>query len=325
MTKPDVFATRFFPGEGFDLLRSETNLQIWQEELPPPYALLLEKAPELDGLLCMVTDRISSELIQAGGRLKVISQMAVGIDNIDLAAATAAGIPVGNTPGVLTETTADFAWALLMASARRLAEGDRYTREGKWKTWTPTLLLGSDIHGATIGVVGMGRIGQAVARRAFGFGMRIFYVDTQDQPEVEHTFGARRTSLDDLLRQADFVTLHTSLNSQTRNLMGKQQFQLMKPGAVLINTARGQIVDQAALYQALKNGEIAYAALDVTDPEPLPPDDPLLTLDQVIITPHIASASIQTRARMAHMAAENLLAGLRGERLPYCANPEVYR
>jgi glyoxylate reductase len=249
----------------------------------------------------------------------------VGYDNIDIPAATARGIPVGNTPGVLTETTADLAFALLLAAARRVAEAAAFVREGKWRTWDPTMLLGHDVHGATLGVVGMGRIGQAVARRAAGFDMNVIYFD----PYCDATKGpfvgtSVRCSLDELLAEADLISLHVPLKEDTYHLIDAEALSKVKPTAVLVNTSRGPVVDPDALYDALASGRLAYAALDVTDPEPLPPDHKLLTLDNCLIVPHIGSASWATRRRMADMAVENLLAGLRGERLPNCVNPEVY-
>jgi glyoxylate reductase len=261
----------------------------------------------------------------AGASLKVISNHAVGYDNIDVRAATLRRIPVGNTPGILTETTADFAFALLLAAARRVVEGERAIHRGLWKTWGPQWLLGSDVHGATLGIVGFGRIGQALARRAAGFAMRILFFDPHP-PEGWQACGviAEPVGLDTLLAESDFVSIHTPLNDQTRSLFNAETFARMKPSAVLINTARGPVIDQDALYEALKDHTIAAAAIDVTVPEPLPTDSPLLTLDNLIVTPHIASASRATREKMAVMAAENLLAGLRGLQLPYCVNPEVY-
>jgi glyoxylate reductase len=307
------------------MAREAADLEIWPEDLPPPYQVLLQKAPGMDGLLSLLTDRVDASLMDAAGkRLRVISQMAVGVDNVDLAAATARGLPVGHTPGVLTETTADFAWALMLAAARRVAEGDRYTRAGRWHTWGPLLLLGPDVHAATLGIIGFGRIGQAVARRARGFAMRVLYHDRRRQPEAEAALGAEYAPLDRLFAEADFVTLHTDLNPTTRHLIDDAALALMKPGAILVNTARGPIVDPEALYRALTAGTLAGAALDVTEPEPIAPDSPLLSLDNCLIAPHIASASIQTRTKMATMAAANLVAGLRGERLPNCANPDVY-
>ena len=325
MSKPRVFVTRIILDQGLEMLREAAQVEVWPEELPPSYNVLLEKVKGLDGLLTLSTDKIDAQLMDAAGpTLRVISQMAVGLDNIDVSAATERGIPVGHTPDVLTETTADFAWALLMSAARRIAEGDRFARAGRWKTWGPTLLMGLDVHGATLGIVGLGRIGQAVGRRALGFGMRVLYYDVQRHPDAEDSLGAEYVEFDTLLRESDFVTIHTVLSNQTHHLFGDEQFRLMKPTAILVNTARGPIVDQAALYRALTSGQIACAALDVTDPEPIPMDSPLLTLDNIIITPHIASASVQTRTQMATMAAANLIAGLRGERLPNCANPHVY-
>jgi glyoxylate reductase len=260
-----------------------------------------------------------------GPQLKVIAQYAVGFDNIDVAAATARHIPVGNTPGVLTETTADMAWALLMASARRVAECDRYTRAGKWQTWGPNILLGQDVHGATLGIVGFGRIGQAMARRAQGFAMRVLYYDVQRIPAVEAELKAEYVPLETLLAESDFVSIHTNLSPETRHLFGPAQFARMKPTASLINTARGPIVDEAALCQALAQGQIASAGLDVTEVEPLAMDSPLLKLENVILAPHIASGSVKSRTKMATMAAENIVAGLQGQKLPTCVNPGVYQ
>jgi len=279
-----------------------------------------------DGVLTLLTDRVDDEFLDAAGpQLKVVSNYAVGFDNVDVPACTARGIPVGNTPGVLTETTADLAFALMMAAARRLPEGDRYVRAGKWKTWGPMLLLGPDVHGATIGIVGFGRIGQAVARRAAGFGMKILYHDVQQaDPAAEAEHSATFLPLEKLLAQADFVSLHVNLTPETRGLINAEKLGWMKPTAVLVNTSRGPVVDGAALATALRDGQIFAAALDVTDPEPIPTDDPLLSLDNCLVVPHIASASHATRSKMAEMAAANLLAGLRGERLPTPVNPEVY-
>ena len=287
---------------------------------------LLAAVEGCDGILTLLTDRVDDELLdRAGPQLKVVSNFAVGFDNIDVPACTRRKLPVGNTPGVLTETTADLAWALLMAAARRLVEGDRYVREGKWKTWGPMLLMGPDVHGATIGIVGFGRIGQAVARRAKGFGMRIVYHDLQRVPKsVEAEFDATFMTLDGLLRESDFVSLHTVLSPETKGLINAERLGWMKPTAVLVNTSRGPVVDSMALVDALKDGTIAAAALDVTDPEPLPVDHPLVGLDNCLVVPHIASASRATRGKMASMAAANLLAGIRGERLPTPVNPEVY-
>lgn len=326
MTKASVFVTRLIPHQGLEKILEVVHAEVWPEELPPSYEVLKNKVKGIHGLLCLLTDRIDGPLMDAAGAsLKVISQMAVGYDNIDLTAATSLGIAVGHTPGVLTDATADFTWALLMAAARRVVEADQFTRLGRWKTWGPTLLLGAQVAGATLGIVGMGRIGQAVARRARGFEMRVIYHDPQRHADLEKALALHYVEMDQLLQESDFVTIHTWFSKETYHLFSEPQFKLMKPTAILINTARGPIVDLQALYKALKEGRIAYAALDVTDPEPIEMDNPLLGLDNLIITPHIASASLQARTKMATMAAENLIAGLKGERLPYCANPEVYQ
>jgi glyoxylate reductase len=248
----------------------------------------------------------------------------VGYDNIDIATATARRIPVGHTPDVLTDATADFTWALLMAAARRVVEADRFTRSGQWQTWEPDLLLGATLTGATLGIVGLGRIGQAVARRAQGFAMRVLYTNHRRYPELETALGVEFVSLDRLLQASDFVTIHAPLTAATQHLFSDRQFEQMQPSAILINTARGSIVDPDALHRALTQGKIAAAALDVTDPEPIPLESPLLQLTNLIITPHIGSASRQTRAKMAQMAIANLITGLKGDRLPHCINPEVY-
>jgi glyoxylate reductase len=326
MAKPRVFVTRLIPQGGLDLIRQACDAQIWEEELPPPRHLLLEQVRGVDGLLSLLTDSVDAELMDAAGPgLRVISNYAVGYDNVDVAAATDRGIPVGNTPGVLSETTADMAFALLMAGARRLVEGADYVRAGRWRTWGPTLLLGHDVHGATLGLVGLGRIGQGVARRAAGFSMKVIYYDPYCDAETGASVGAEACSnLDDLLAEADFVSLHLPLTENTYHFIGTEALAKMKSTAVLVNTSRGPVVDSDALYEALAAGQIAYAALDVTDPEPLPADHKLLTLANCLVVPHIASASWTTRTRMAVMAAENLLAGLGGQRLPNCVNPDVY-
>jgi glyoxylate reductase len=324
MSKPKVFVTRAIRDQGLDLVREFCEAEIWPDELPPGREVLLQKVRGLDGLLCMLTDKIDAELLDAAGPgLKVVSNHAVGFDNIVVPDATARGIAVGNTPGILTDATADFAFALLMAAARRVTEAERYVRAGKWKTWGPSVLLGADFVGATLGLVGFGRIGRAVAKRASGFEMRVIYFDPTATPDPALN-ASPVGSLDELLRQSDFVSLHVPLTPETRHLVNADFLRKMKPNAVLVNTARGSVVDQSALYAALKNKQIFAAALDVTDPEPLPLDSPLLTLENCIIAPHIASASEKTRNDMAVLAANNLIAGLKGERLPHCVNPEVY-
>ncbi len=326
MAKPRVFVSRVIPEEGLARVREATDATIWEGDLPPPRDQLLAAVEGCDGILTLLTDRVDDELLdRAGPQLKVVSNFAVGFDNIDVPACTRRKLPVGNTPGVLTETTADLAWALLMAAARRLVEGDRYVRDGKWKTWGPMLLMGPDVNGATIGIVGFGRIGQAVARRAKGFGMRIVYHDLQRVPKsLEAEFDATYMTLEGLLAESDFVSLHTVLSPETKGLINAERLGWMKPTAVLVNTSRGPVVDSMALVDALRDGTIAAAALDVTDPEPLPADHPLVGLDNCLVVPHIASASRATRGKMASMAAANLLAGIRGDRLPTPVNPEVY-
>ena len=316
--RPRVFVARLIPDEGLSAIRAACAADIWTDELPPPRDELLRRVAGADGVLSLLTDRVDDEFLDAAGpQLKVVSNYAVGFDNIDVPACARRGVAVGNTPGVLTDTTADLAWALLMAAARRLSEGDRYVRDGRWKTWGPLLLLGPDVHGATIGIVGFGRIGQAVARRAQGFGMDILYHDVQPVPEeVTLPLGATYLPLEALLPRSDFVSLHVNLSELTRHLINATTLALMKPTAILVNTSRGPVVDQHALADALRDGTIAAAALDVTDPEPISMDDPLVGLDNCLIVPHIASASRATRGRMAAMAAANLLAGVRGEPLP---------
>lgn len=296
-----ALVTRALPEEGLALLRDVCEVDLWPEETPPPREVLLERVRGVDGILALLTDQIDTMVMDAGmPRLRVISNFAVGFDNVDVDAATQRGIPVGNTPGVLTDTTADFAFALLMAAARRVVEGDRYTRAGKWKTWGSLLLLGPDITGATLGILGFGRIGKALARRAQGFGMRVLYYHPHQAQDAEAAgLGAVRVDFDTLLRESDFVSLHMPLNDATRSMIDAAALATMKRTAILINTARGPIVDAAALYHALKDGTIAYAALDVTEPEPIPLDSPLLTLENIVIAPHIASASVATRGKMA--------------------------
>ena len=322
MTKPKVFVTRVIRDAGLTLVNDFCEAEVWPDELPPPREVLLEKVRGVDGLLCLLTDRIDGELLDAAGpQLKVVSNHAVGFDNVIVPDATSRGIPVGNTPGILTDATADFAFALLMAAARRVTEAERYLRSGQWITWGPSIFLGADMVGKTLGLVGFGRIGRAVAKRASGFDMRVIYYSPNAVPE----YGATPVdSLDELLHESDFVSLHTPLTDATRKMVNADFLGKMKRNAILVNTSRGPVVDQDALYQALISDQIFAAALDVTVPEPLPMDSPLLTLENCLIVPHIASASEKTRDDMALLAAKNLIAGLKGERLPYCVNPDVY-
>ncbi|MFL5867452.1 MAG: 2-hydroxyacid dehydrogenase [Thermoleophilaceae bacterium] len=305
-----VFVSNRLPGTALDRLSAAHETEIWPERTSPPRDELLRRTTDAEGLLSLLTDRIDAELMEACPNMRAISNYAVGVDNVDLAAATARGIPVGNTPGVLTDSTADMAVALMLAAARRVVESDAVVRRGEWLTWEPEFLIGHDLHHATVGIVGYGRIGQAVGRRVEGFGC-----------EVLHT---RETPLEELLERSDFVTLHVPLNDETRGMIGEEALARMKPTAYLVNTARGQIVDKEALGRALREGRIAGAALDVTDPEPLPADDPLLEAPNLTVVPHLGSATHATREAMAELAVDNLLAALAGERMPHCANPEVY-
>lgn len=330
MSRPHILITRAIAPSVVARLTEIATVDLWQEDSPMPYELLVSKARRADALLTLLTDRVDALVMDAGlvdnHRLKVISQMAVGYENIDMLAATDRGIPVGYTPGILTNATADFTWALLMAAARRLSEAERFVRAGGWTAWSPSLMLGADVHGATLGIVGFGRIGQAVARRAAGFNMRVLYHNSRTRyPDLEESMGVAYAELDTLLAQSDFVSLHTPLTPATYHLIGEAQLGRMKPTAILINVARGAVVDPAALYWALSRRIIACAALDVTDPEPLPADSPLLQLDNIIIVPHIASATTQTRLEMASVAADNIIARLAGLPLLFCANPSVYK
>jgi len=325
VNRPRVFVTRQIAPEAAAQLAQVCDVEIWPHPFPPPKQTLLEIIPSVDGLLSMLTDPIDAEVLAAGGgTLKVVAQMAVGYDNIDVAAATARGIPVGHTPGVLTETTADFAWALMMAAARRVAEADSEVRAGLWQPWGPDVLTGLDVYGKTLGIVGLGRIGKAMARRARGFSMKVLYNDPKQDPETEIELGVQFASLEDILTESDFVSLHLYYSPEVHHLINRVSFEKMKPTAVLINTARGAMVDPDALAWALETNRIAAAGIDVFDPEPIPQNHPILKLKNLVIAPHIASAGIETRKKMAVMAVENILAGLAGNKLPYCANPQVY-
>jgi lactate dehydrogenase-like 2-hydroxyacid dehydrogenase len=326
-SRPRVFVSRPISDEGLAPIIAQTNADVWPEELPPPREELLRRVEGVDGFLSMLTDRVDDELLdRAGPNLKVVSNYAVGFDNVDVPACSKRGIAVGNTAGVLTETTADAAFALLMAAARRLPEAYDYVRQDRWKTWGPLLLLGPDVHHATLGILGFGRIGREIAKRGRGFDMQVLYYDVYPaSPEEEQRLGARRASMDEVLAQSDFVTLHVNLTPETHHLMNRERFSKMKRSAILVNASRGPVVDPDALYDALKNGVIAGAALDVTEPEPMPGNHKLLTLPNCLIVPHIASASFATRGKMASIAAENLFAGMRHQALPSFVNPEIYQ
>jgi glyoxylate reductase len=357
MSLPKVVVTRRLPPKAWNRLRAHADLVCWDQDCPVTREWLLDHLPTAEGLYCLLTDRIDREVLQFGKRLRVVSTMSVGYDHIDVGECTTRGIAIGHTPGILTEATADLAFALLLAAARRIVEGADYVRQGRWTTWSPDLLLGQDVSGATLGIVGFGRIGQAMARRAQGFRMNVLAVrsshgasgsagtsDTSGpgaQPSVTQEFRweilppwssqdqaqeslLKYVDLQEALAKSDFVSLHVPLTSQTHHLIGEAEFRVMKSSSILINTARGAVVDAEALYHALSKGLIGGAALDVTDPEPIPASHPLLTLPNCLIIPHLGSASVATRTRMACMAVENIVAGLRGEVLPHCVNPEVY-
>lgn len=300
------------------------DVEVWQQNEPPPRALLLEKAQQCDALLTEVTDIVDAELLEQANNLKVVANRAVGLDNIDIPAATRNGILIGNTPGVLHESCADFTFGLILALARNIAYGERRIRAGEWKVFDQIPYLGADVHGATIGIIGMGLIGTAVARRARAFDMRIIYHSRTRKPDVEEELGAEwRDDMDSVLSEADYASLHMPLTPETEYMIEKRELGLMQSTAFLINTTRGRTVNPRDLYDALSSRSIAGAAIDVTDPEPIPFDDPLLSLDNLLITPHIASASRQTVRRMGQMSADNIIAALSAEPMPGCVNPEA--
>jgi glyoxylate reductase len=314
--KPRVFVTREIPAAGLDRVIAACDADVWRDLLPPPQDVLVARARDCEGLLTLLTDRIDADLLAACPRLRVVSNYAVGFNNIDVVAAAARGIRVGNTPGVLTDATADLAVALLLAAARRVVEGHAYALGGKWRTWEPLGHVGQDLAGRTLGVVGMGRIGAAVARRLHrGWDMTVLYCDPARNEAAEREFGAERVELDALLERSDFVSVHANLTDATRGMFGAAAFRRMKRTAVFVNTSRGPLVDERALADALRSGTIFAAGLDVTDPEPPLPDNPLLRLPNCVIAPHIASATVATRNAMAEIAADNLLLGLAGKPL----------
>ena len=323
--KPRVYITRSIPLEASKTICEWCDCLFWDSETEAvPRNILENHIFRVHGLYTLLTDKIDAELLSSASRLKVISNMAVGFDNIDVKECTKRGILVCNTPGVLTETTADLAFALLMAAARRIPESENLLRKGQWATWSPMLLTGMDIFGATLGIVGFGRIGQAVARRAKGFSMKVLYAGNRARPDLEASLGVERADLEHLLRRSDFVSLHVPLTDRTRGMIGKEELDIMKPTAVLVNTSRGQVVRERDLYMALKEGRIFSAGLDVFETEPLPLDSPLRELKNIVLLPHIGSASTTTRTKMAIMAARNLLQALRGERPEHLVNPEVF-
>ncbi|MGB9111260.1 MAG: D-glycerate dehydrogenase [Acidimicrobiales bacterium] len=318
--KPRVLVGRRLPGGALDRLRRIADVDVWEGDLPAPPDTFAERAVSAIGLITLLTDRVDSALLDRCPEVRVVANFAVGYDNFDLAELTRRGIPASNTPGVLTEATADLTFGLLLATSRKIVAGRDAVRAGKWKTWEPSGWLGLELSGATLGIIGMGQIGRAVARRAASFQMHVLGSDVRpfDVPGVEHV------ELPELLARSDIVTLHCELTPQSRHLIGEDQLHQMKPSAILINASRGPIVDQRALAAALREGTIAAAGLDVTDPEPIAPDDELLALENCLVVPHIGSATLHTRSRMADIAVDNMIAGLNGERLPNCLNPEVY-
>lgn len=322
--KATVFVSQKIPQTGIEILQSEgLTVEINPEDRVLAPEELVSNCQEKDGLLCLLTDTVDRSFFDRVTTLKGIANMAVGYDNIDLKAATERGIPVSNTPGVLTEATADLAWALLMATARRIAEAERYLRAGKFQSWGPLLFLGGDLKGKNLGIIGAGRIGTAVGLRSRSFGMKVIYTDQKVNKTLEKEVNARKVELDILLKQADYITLHVPLTKETRHLIGPGEFNKMKKTAYLINTSRGPVVDEAALVEALKSEKIAGAGLDVFEKEPeIHPS--LLELENVVLLPHIGSATIETRSKMAEMSANNLVAMLKGEMPPNCVNPEVF-
>ena len=325
MFSPRVFVTRQIFPEALDLIEGAAQLEVWPEERPPSQEELASKIADMDGLLTNIMDRVDASLLAQAPRLKVISQLAVGLDNIDVAEASRRGILVGYTPGVVAKATADVGFALLMSAARRISESDRWVRAGRWElAFHPMYWLGVDVHEATLGIVGMGQIGLEMAKRGLGFDMKILYYSRNRKRDLEERYGLEYVDPQVLLSTADFVSLNVPLTPETRHFISERELRTMKPTAILINMARGPVVDSKALYTALSEGWIRGAALDVIDPEPIPASDPLLTLDNLVISPHIGSASISTRREMCMVAARNLVAGLKWQRLEHCANPDLY-
>jgi glyoxylate reductase len=326
MPLPKVFVTRKISTSAFNKLSQFADVEVWPYETPPPPDVLLQQFQQSQAVLSLLTDPIDANIInKAASDFKIISQMAVGVDNIDIASATSKGIPVGHTPDVLTEVCADFTWTLLTAIARRLPEAHMEVQNNVWRPWGPDVLIGADIYGATLGIIGLGRIGQAVARRAAGFNMNILYYSKTRKRMLEEELKLTYVPLETLLQQSDFVSLHVNLSDETHHLLNTDTIKLMKSSAYLVNISRGKVVDSDALTEAILSNQIAGAALDVFDPEPIPQSHPLLHQNNVIITPHIASASAKVREKMALMAVDNIIAAIKDEQLPYCYNPSVYR
>jgi len=319
-----IFVTRELPKRGLDIIKERFNAEVWSDYAPPPKKLIIEKVAKVDALATLLSDKIDAEVFDAAPNLKIVSQFAVGFDNIDVKEATKRGIYVTNTPGILTDTTADYAWALLMAAARRVAEADKYVRDKKWKVgWHPAMLQGRDIFGTTLGIIGLGRIGVAIAKRAKGFNMKILYYDVVRRPEVEEELGIMFRELMVILKESDFITINVPLLKTTHHLINEDRLKQMKKTAILINNARGPVIDEKALYKALKEGWIAGAGLDVFEQEPTPANNPLLSLDNIVVAPHISSSSFETRSKMAEMVAENLVSFLEGKTPPNVVNKDV--
>ena len=323
MAKPKVVVARMTPGLEESELWQACDVWAWPEDRIVPVAQLREQAVHAEGLYVTSFDPVDAALLGSAPRLRVVSNYAVGTDNIDLPACTARGIPAGNTPGVVTEATADMAFALLLSSSRRICEAGAFVKARQWKTWSPTLMISNDVYGKTLGIIGMGRIGQAIARRAVGFQMKLLYHTRNRRPEAEQAYGCRHVGLDELLRTSDIVITIVPLTPETHHLINDAALAKMKESAILINVARGGVVDPKALYTALSTGRIKGAALDVTEPEPIPQDDPLLSCDNLLVMPHVATGTWETRRMMTDIAVRNLMAGLRGEPLLHYANPAV--
>lgn len=324
MTRPKVFVARRIPDAGLNAIAAACDVDVWPEQLPPPPDELRRRVADCDGLVSLLTDRVDAALLDAAPKLKVVSNFAVGFNNVDVPACTACGVSVGNTPGALTDATADIAVTLLLAAARRIGESATDAKQGRWLTWEPLGWLGQDLTGRTLGIVGMGRIGFAAAKRLHhGWGMKVLYTARGPKADADRELGATRVEMEELLARSDFVSVHADLNPTTKGLFSTAQFAQMKRTAVFVNTSRGPLVDQPALAHALRSGTIFAAGLDVTDPEPLLPDHELYALPNCLIVPHIASATIDTRNAMARLCANNLLAGVKGDPLPNCVNPEA--
>ena len=325
MAKQKVVVTRMTPGLKESGIWDDFDVWAWEEDRVLPTEIFMEHITDAEGAYITAFEPVNKELLARAPNLKVISNYGVGVDNVDLAACTAHGVPVGNTPGVVTEATADMTFALMLTLSRRILECNQFVREGKWDTWSPYLMISNDVHGKTLGIVGMGRIGQAIAKRGVGFGMDILYHTRTPRPEAEKAYGARRVDLNTLLAESDIVVTIVPLTPDTKHLINDQAFAQMKQSAILINTARGGVVDPQALYRALSSGKIKGAAVDVTEPEPIAKDDPLLALDNFLVAPHVATGTWETREMMTDLAVRNLRKGLKGEPLVHCANPDVLK